>query len=268
MPSRWRDAPSSGRTGCRASRGRGAAAPGADRTGRRLRPEECLRLRSSRQDLDYCCAAASRSSRTARRPPSSSVFGKEDKKFSMVLVPSDAPGVTVTPTPELIAPHVLGEIRVQRRDAARLGPGGHTGPGSGPRACDARRVSRVCCRRGHRPRAGRARGGRAPHTHCGVQFGRPLARLGPVAQMLADSWTEIEMARLLTYRAASLCHRRSGSIAAAFVDGQARRDGDGFAGGRSLRPGHGSVRPDSQLEDRAPLSAGSTDARSTRAPPR
>ena len=36
-----------------------------------------------------------------------------------------------------------------------------------------------------------------------VQFGRPLARLGPVAQMLADSWTEIEMARLLTYRAAA-----------------------------------------------------------------
>jgi acyl-CoA dehydrogenase len=42
------------------------------------------------------------------------------------------------------------------------------------------------------------------HTRTRVQFGRPLARLGPVAQMLADSWTEIEMARLLTYRAASL----------------------------------------------------------------
>ena len=41
------------------------------------------------------------------------------------------------------------------------------------------------------------------HTRTRVQFGRPLARLGPVAQMLADSWTEIEMARLLTYNAAS-----------------------------------------------------------------
>jgi len=42
------------------------------------------------------------------------------------------------------------------------------------------------------------------HTRTREQFGRPLARLGAVAQMLADSWTEIEMARLLTYRAASL----------------------------------------------------------------
>jgi acyl-CoA dehydrogenase len=42
------------------------------------------------------------------------------------------------------------------------------------------------------------------HTRTRVQFGRPLSRLGPVAQMLADSWTEVEMARLLTYRAAHM----------------------------------------------------------------
>jgi acyl-CoA dehydrogenase len=42
------------------------------------------------------------------------------------------------------------------------------------------------------------------HTRTRIQFGRPLARLGPVAQMLADCWTEIEMARLLAYRAASM----------------------------------------------------------------
>jgi len=42
------------------------------------------------------------------------------------------------------------------------------------------------------------------HTRNRVQFGRPLNRLGPVAQMLADCWTEIEMARLITYRAAHL----------------------------------------------------------------
>jgi acyl-CoA dehydrogenase len=42
------------------------------------------------------------------------------------------------------------------------------------------------------------------HTRKRVQFGRPLARLGPVAQMLADCWTEVEMTRLLTYRAALL----------------------------------------------------------------
>jgi acyl-CoA dehydrogenase len=41
------------------------------------------------------------------------------------------------------------------------------------------------------------------HTRTRVQFGQPLARLGPVAQMLADCWVEIEMTRLLTYRSAT-----------------------------------------------------------------
>ena len=40
------------------------------------------------------------------------------------------------------------------------------------------------------------------HTTTREQFGRPLAKLGPVAQLLAESWTELEAARLLTYRAA------------------------------------------------------------------
>ena len=45
------------------------------------------------------------------------------------------------------------------------------------------------------------------HAAGRVQFGRPLARLGPVAAMLADSWTDVEQARLLTYRAAHLARR-------------------------------------------------------------
>jgi acyl-CoA dehydrogenase len=49
------------------------------------------------------------------------------------------------------------------------------------------------------------------HTRTRIQFGRPLARLGPVAQMLADCWTEIEMARLLAYRAASMARTDPGA---------------------------------------------------------
>jgi acyl-CoA dehydrogenase len=49
------------------------------------------------------------------------------------------------------------------------------------------------------------------HARSRVQFGRPLARLGPVAQLLADSWTEIEMARLLTYRAAQMAQTDPGA---------------------------------------------------------
>jgi acyl-CoA dehydrogenase len=39
------------------------------------------------------------------------------------------------------------------------------------------------------------------------QFGRPLLKHGPVAQLLADSWTDVEMTRLLTYRAADAARR-------------------------------------------------------------
>jgi acyl-CoA dehydrogenase len=45
------------------------------------------------------------------------------------------------------------------------------------------------------------------HTTGRVQFGVPLARLGPVPSLLALSWTEIEMARSLTYRAAAAAAR-------------------------------------------------------------
>jgi acyl-CoA dehydrogenase len=67
------------------------------------------------------------------------------------------------------------------------------------------------------------------HTNTRIQFGRPLAKLGPVAQMLADSWAEIEMARLLTYRAAiyaqtdpgaSLHHSSMAKLAASEIAGK------------------------------------------------
>ena len=130
------------------------------------------------------------------------VFGKEDKKFSMVLVPSDAPGVTVTPTPELIAPHVLGEVEfndVMLPAGARVGKPGH-GLDLVLATLGVFRVSVAGAAIGL---AQAALEEAVRHTRTRVQFGRPLARLGPVAQMLADSWTEIEMARLLTYRAAT-----------------------------------------------------------------
>ncbi|HIF10200.1 MAG TPA: acyl-CoA dehydrogenase family protein, partial [Sneathiellales bacterium] len=55
------------------------------------------------------------------------VFAKEEAGFSTVLVPADAPGVSSTPAPELIAPHVLGDVQfddVALTDAARLGEPG------------------------------------------------------------------------------------------------------------------------------------------------
>ena len=131
------------------------------------------------------------------------VFAKEESGFSMVLVPAEATGVSVTPTPEIMAPHILGEIHfkdVTLPADARLGK-----PGRGLDLVLATLgVFRVSVAGAAVGLAQAALEEAVRHTRTRVQFGRPLARLGPVAQMLADCWTEIEMARLLTYRAASL----------------------------------------------------------------
>lgn len=131
------------------------------------------------------------------------VFAREGSGYSMVLVPADAPGVSITPTPELIAPHVLGEVvfdDVRLPLDARLGTAGE-GLNLVLATLGVFRVSVAGAAVGL---AQAALEEAVRHARSRVQFGRPLARLGPVAQLLADSWTEIEMARLLTYRAARL----------------------------------------------------------------
>lgn len=136
------------------------------------------------------------------------VLCKEDDGLSMVLVPANAPGLSVTPSPEIIAPHVLGEIHfddVVLPAGARLGTRGK-GLDLVLATLGVFRVSVAGAAVGL---AQAALEEAVRHTRTRVQFGRPLARLGAVAQMLADSWTEIEMARLLTYRAAAAAVRDS-----------------------------------------------------------
>jgi acyl-CoA dehydrogenase len=131
------------------------------------------------------------------------VFTREESGYSMVLVPADATGVSVTPTPELIAPHVLGDVHfddVLLPASARLG---NQGQGL-DLVLATLGVFRVSVAGAAVGLARAALEEAVRHTRKRVQFGRPLARLGPVAQMLADCWTEVEMARLLTYRAACL----------------------------------------------------------------
>jgi acyl-CoA dehydrogenase len=131
------------------------------------------------------------------------VFAKEDSGFSMVLVPAVTAGVSVTPTPQIIAPHVLGEIHFE--DVALLADARLGEPGQGLDLVLATLgVFRVSVAGAAVGLAQAALEEAVRHTRTRIQFGRPLARLGPVAQMLADCWTDIEQARLLTYRAASL----------------------------------------------------------------
>lgn len=129
-------------------------------------------------------------------------FAKEQAGYSMVLVPANAKGVSMSPTPVIMAPHVLAEIRfknVELPASARLGE-----PGRGLDLVLATlAVFRVSVAGAACGLARAALNEAVRHTRTRVQFGRPLAKLGPVAQMLADCWTELEMAQLLTYRAAS-----------------------------------------------------------------
>jgi acyl-CoA dehydrogenase len=132
-----------------------------------------------------------------------SVLAREDDGHSLVLVPASSAGVRVEELGELIAPHVIGDVSfeaVRVPATARIGP---------PRKAFSTVLKTLAVFRASVAGAslGLARAAleeAVRHTTSREQFGRPLARIGAVEQMLAESWTELEMARLLTYRAAML----------------------------------------------------------------
>jgi acyl-CoA dehydrogenase len=136
------------------------------------------------------------------------VFVRDGSGYSLVLVPADAAGISVRPSPEIIAPHVMGEVtfdKVRIPADARLGDGG-----DGLNLVLATlAVFRVSVAGAAVGLAEAALHEAVRHTRSREQFGKPLIRLGAVAQMLADCWTEIEMARLLTYHAAYLAGKQS-----------------------------------------------------------
>lgn len=129
------------------------------------------------------------------------VLGREAEGFSTVLVPADTPGVTTSGLPPIVAPHVLGTVSligVRLPSEARIGDAG-----KGFRHVLATLATfRVSVAGAAVGLASAALEEAVRHTRTREQFGRPLARLGPVAGLLADSWAEVEAARLLTYRAA------------------------------------------------------------------
>ncbi len=129
-------------------------------------------------------------------------FVREGEGHSLLLVPADTPGISTRPSPEIIAPHVLGDVvfdDVVLPTSARLGvPGRALDLVLGTLAVFRVSVAGAAVGLAHAALTEAAR-----HAATRHQFGRPIARLGPVAQLLADSWTEVEMTRLLTYQAAA-----------------------------------------------------------------
>jgi acyl-CoA dehydrogenase len=134
------------------------------------------------------------------------VLCREGDQFSLVLVPADMAGVSVTRPHQIIAPHVLGDVVL---DGVRVPADHRVGePGTGFELVLATLATfRVSVAGAALGVAEAALGEALRHTTGRTQFGLPLARLGPVPSLLALSWTEIEMARSLAYRAAAAAAR-------------------------------------------------------------
>jgi acyl-CoA dehydrogenase len=135
-----------------------------------------------------------------------SVLCKEGDAHSLVFVPAVTLGVTVTSPHQVIAPHVLGDVvldHVRVPVDFRLGE-----PGKGFRLMLATLATFRASVAGVAVGIAQAALDEAlAHTTERVQFGVPLARLGPVPSKLAESWVEIELARAMTYRAAAAAAR-------------------------------------------------------------
>jgi acyl-CoA dehydrogenase len=134
------------------------------------------------------------------------VLGREDGGYSIVLVPAGTTGLSTHRPYQIIAPHVMSDVvldDVRVPAAYRIGE-----PGQGFRLVLATLATfRVSVAGAAVGLASAALHEALLHTTTREQFGTTVARLGPVPTMLAQSWTDIEMARSLTYRAAAAAAR-------------------------------------------------------------
>lgn len=134
------------------------------------------------------------------------VLVRDGESYSLVLVPADARGVSVSKPHQIIAPHVLGDVVL---DDVRVPQGNLLGkPGEGFTLVLATLATfRVSVAGAAIGLASAALEEAVRHAAGREQFGVNLAKLGSVPGSLATSWTEIEMARALTYRAAAAAAR-------------------------------------------------------------
>jgi len=130
------------------------------------------------------------------------VLCREGDGFSLVFIPADTPGVEVESGPDLIAPHIIGDViftDVHVPLDCRVGLPGQ----AFPLVLETLATFRVSVAGSAVGLAQAALDEAVRHTTGREQFGSTLARLGPIPQMLGTCWMEIEQARLLTYSAAS-----------------------------------------------------------------
>jgi acyl-CoA dehydrogenase len=133
-------------------------------------------------------------------------LAREGDGYTLLLVPAQTPGVTTVAGAPLAAPHVLGDVvfrNVRLPLDARIGKAGE----GFPLVLATLATFRVSVAGAAVGLANTALEEATRHARKREQFGRPLAAHGPVAQLLADSWVEVEAARLLAYDAARRAQR-------------------------------------------------------------
>jgi acyl-CoA dehydrogenase len=131
-----------------------------------------------------------------------SILAKEGDGYSLVFVPAETPGVRVVSGPDLIAPHIIGDVVLEDVRVpldSRVGQPGQ----AFPMVLQTLATFRVSVAGSAVGLAQAALDEAVAHTTGREQFGSTLARLGPMPQMLGTCWMEIEQARLLTYAAAT-----------------------------------------------------------------
>ena len=132
--------------------------------------------------------------------------GLGTRGISLFLVPADNPGFRFVAPQVLSEPHPLGEIAFEQCRLPAEALLGNPGEGfkTGMRTLDRLRstVAAAAC-----GMARRALDEALAHARSREQFGRPLADLQMTQQKLARMATDLDAARLLTYRAAALADR-------------------------------------------------------------
>jgi len=129
------------------------------------------------------------------------VLAKEGEGHSLILLPSDTPGIEAESGPELLIGHVIGSLKfndVELPVSARLGQPGQ----AFPMVLKTLTVFRNSVAGAAVGLAQSALDEAVTHSRNRTQFGRPLHKIAPVAQLLADCGAEIEAARLMAYKAA------------------------------------------------------------------
>jgi acyl-CoA dehydrogenase len=135
-----------------------------------------------------------------------SVLAREGEDFSLVFIPADTPGITVTHPHQIIAPHVIGDVVF---DDVRVPVDNRLGErGRGFKLMLSTLATfRVTVAGAAVGLAQGALDEAIRHTTGREQFGQPLWKLGGMSASLATSWIDIETSRALTYRAASAASR-------------------------------------------------------------